>query len=259
MDTLPGRLREEKEMKLTGGIYHLTQIKLCYNSNRIEGSRLTEDQTRYIFETNTICTGGKETADVDDIIETKNHFACFDYMLDNADLPLSEEIIKGIHKILKNATTDSTREWFRAGDYKARPNMVGDTETTPPRKVKSAMKGLLQEYNQKDRAGFEDIIRFHYRFERIHPFQDGNGRVGRLILFKECIKNGITPFVIDEKHKQFYYRGLREFDHTPGYLLDTCLSAQDTYKEYLTLFEIREGKPGIRTDRKGQVQKRSSK
>jgi Fic family protein len=150
-------------MKLKGGIYHLTQIKLCYNSNRIEGSRLSEDQTRYIFETNTICTGDREAADVDDIIETKNHFTCFDYMLDNADLPLSEEIIKGIHNILKTATTDSAREWFRTGDYKTRPNMVGDIETTPPREVKSAMEKLLQEYRPKERAGFEDIIRFHYR------------------------------------------------------------------------------------------------
>jgi Fic family protein len=259
MDTLLGRLREEKDMKLKGGIYHLTQIKFCYNSNRIEGSRLTEDQTRYIFETNTICTGDKETADVDDIIETKNHFACFDYILENAELPLSEEIIKNIHKILKTATTGSAREWFRVGGYKARPNIAGDTETTPPREVKSAMQGLLQGYTQKKGAEFEDLIRFHYRFERIHPFQDGNGRVGRLILFKECIKNGITPFIIDEGHKQFYYRGLREFDRTPGYLFDTCLSAQDAYKEYLARFEIREDKPAIRVDREGHAQKKSSK
>jgi Fic family protein len=175
-------------------------------------------------------------ASIDDIIETKNHFACFDYMLGNADLSLSEEIIKCIHKILKTAATDSTREWFRAGDYKARPNMAGNIETTPPREVKFAIRELLYEYTQKRRAGFEDIIRFHYQFEQIHPFQDGNGRVGRLILFKECLKNGITPFVIGEEHKQFYYRGLREFDRTPGYLLDTCLAAQDTYKEYLSYF-----------------------
>jgi Fic family protein len=238
MGILLDRLREEKNMKLKGGIYHLTQIKLCYNSNRIEGTRLTEDQTRYIFETNTICTGDKETADVDDIIETKNHFACFDYMLDNADLPLSEEIIKSIHKTLKASTTDSAREWFRVGDYKSRPNIVEDIETTPPCEVKSAVQRLLHEYNQKGKADFEDIITFHYRFERIHPFQDGNGRVGRLILFKECIKNEITPFIIDERHKQFYYRGLKEFDRTPGYLLDTCLSAQDTYKEYLSKMGI---------------------
>jgi Fic family protein len=150
---------------------------------------------------------------------------------------LSEKIIKSIHRILKTSTTDSTRGWFRVGDYKARANIVGDTETTAPREVKSAIKGLLQEYNQKGMAGFEDIIRFHCRFEQIHPFQDGNGRVGRLILFKECIKNGITPFIIDEEHKQFYYRGIREFDRSPGYLLDTCLSDQDTYKEYLSRFE----------------------
>jgi Fic family protein len=238
MDTLLDWLREEKNMRLKGGIYHTTQIKLCYNSNRIEGSRLTEDQTRYIFETNTICTGDKETANVNDIIETKNHFTCFDYILDNADLPLSEEIIKSIHKILKTATTDSAGEWFRIGGYKARPNMVGDIETTPPREVKSAMKGILDEYTQKERNDFEGIVRFHYRFERIHPFQDGNGRVGRLVLFKECIKNGITPFIIAEEHKQFYYRGLREFDRSPGYLLDTCRSAQDAHKEYVASLDF---------------------
>jgi Fic family protein len=246
MGILLERLREEKTMKLKGGIYHLTQIKLCYNSNRIEGSRLTEDQTRYIFETNTISTGGHETANVDDIIETKNHFACFDYMLDHADQPLSEEIIKHFHQLLKTATTDSAKEWFRVGDYKTRPNIVGDIETTPPGETPSAMKRLLHEYNQIERADIGDIIRFHYRFENIHPFQDGNGRVGRLILFKECLKHGLTPFIIDEDHKQFYYRGLKEFDRTPGYLMDTCLSAQDAYKEYLGYFEIDGDKPGIR-------------
>jgi Fic family protein len=259
MGILLKRLREEKEMKLKGGIYHLTQIKLCYNSNRIEGTRLTEDQTRYIFETNTICTGDKEAADVDDIIETKNHFVCFDYILDKADLPLSEEIVKSIHKILKTATTDAAREWFRVGDYKARPNIVGDIETTPPREVKSAMQRLLYEYNQKERVVFEDVVKFHYHFERIHPFQDGNGRVGRLILFKECLKNEIIPFIIDEEHKQFYYRGLREFNRTPGYLRDTCLSAQDTYKEFLNYFAIGEDKPDIQPEKEAHVRKKSPK
>jgi Fic family protein len=245
MNILLDRFREEKAMKLKGGIYHLTQIKFCYNSNRIEGSRLTEEQTRSIFETNTISTGDKEAAHVDDIIETKNHFLCFDYILDNADLPLSEELIKGVHKILKTATTDSAKEWFRTGDYKARPNVVGDSETTPPDKVESAMQELLCEYNQKESAAFEDIVRFHCRFEKIHPFQDGNGRVGRIVLFKECLKNDITPFIIDEEHKQFYYRGLREFDHVPGYLLDTCLSAQDAYRAYLDYFKINKEKSGV--------------
>jgi Fic family protein len=245
-------------MKLKGGIYHLTQIKLCYNSNRIEGLRLTEDQTRYIFETNTICTGDNEAADVDDIIETKNHFVCFDYILDTADLPLSEAIIKNIHKLLKTVTTDSSREWFRVGDYKARPNMVGDSETTPPGEVKPAMKKLLHGYTQKERVDFEDIIGFHYRFETIHPFQDGNGRAGRLILFRECLRHELTPFIIDERHKQFYYRGLKEFDHIPGYLLDTCLSAQDAYKEYLGYFEIGEDRPGIRDGREDPARKEPS-
>jgi Fic family protein len=246
MGILLDRLREEKNMSLKGGIYHLTQIKLCYNSNRIEGSRLTEDQTRYIFETNTISTGDKEAVNIDDIIETRNHFVCFDYILDHADQPLSEELVKHIHKLLKTATTDSEKEWFRVGDYKARPNIVGDVETTPPGKVTSAMKKLLGEYSRKELADIEDIIRLHYRFEKIHPFQDGNGRVGRLILFKECLKHGLTPFIIDEGHKQFYYRGLREFDLTPGYLIDTCLSAQDSYKEHLHYFEIDEDAPDVK-------------
>jgi Fic family protein len=232
------RLREERRMRLKGGIYHFTQIKLCYNSNRIEGSRLTEEQTRHIYETNTINTETGKAANVDDIIEARNHFACFNYILDAAEEQLSEDIIKEIHRLLKSSTSDSEKDWFRVGGYKAMPNIIGDRETTPPDKVKSAVQDLLRKYSQKDTVSLEDIIRFHHDFESIHPFQDGNGRVGRLIIFKECLKYGIIPFIIDEEHKNFYYRGLREFKDTPGYLIDISLSAQDRYKERLAYFHI---------------------
>jgi Fic family protein len=228
--------REEKGMKLKGGLYHQTQVKLAYNSNRIEGSKLSEDQTRYIYETNTIATEKEEAASIDDIIETINHFQCFDYMLDIADQKLSEDIIKDFHRILKNNTSDSRKEWFNVGDYKKKPNMIGDQKTVAPSKVKGEMAKLLINYNQISQITFEDIIEFHYNFESIHPFQDGNGRVGRMIIFKECLKNGIDPFIIDEQHKFFYYRGLKEFSEDRGYLIDTCFSAQERYKELLEYF-----------------------
>lgn len=233
--TLLYTFREEKRIKLKGGIYHQTQVKLAYNSNHIEGSRLTEEQTRYIYETNTIGIGN-EPARIDDIMETVNHFQCFDYMLDCADAFLTENIIKQFHAILKANTLDSRLEWFNVGDYKQRPNMVGDSKTTPPSKVKKEMQGLLFAYQQKEDITFEDIVEFHYHFEKIHPFQDGNGRVGRLIMFKECLKYNIVPFIIGEMHKLYYYRGLKEFDVEKGYLMDTCLSAQDKYKEILEYF-----------------------
>ena len=229
-------LQEEKEMKLKGGIYHQTQIKLAYNSNRIEGSRLSEDQTRYIYETNTIEMDNNEPTNVDDIIETVNHFQGFDYMLDHADELLTELIIKEFHKILKSNTSDSRKDWFKVGDYKTKPNMVGDKKTTPPSKVKNEMLQLLNEYNEKKNIMFKDIVEFHYQFESIHPFQDGNGRVGRLIMFKECLKNNIIPFIIDETNKLFYYRGLKEYENEKGYLSDTCLSAQDKYVELKQYF-----------------------
>jgi Fic family protein len=240
---LLNRLREERRMRLKGGIYHLTQIKLCYNSNRIEGSRLTEEQTRYIYETNTINTEAGKAANVDDIIEARNHFACFNYILDVAGEVLSEDIIKAIHRLLKSSTSDAEKDWFRVGDYKAMPNIIGDRETTPPDKVQGAVRSLLLEYSQKDGVSLEDIIRFHYAFESIHPFQDGNGRAGRLIIFKECLKHDIIPFIIDEEHKNYYYRGLKEFKDTPGYLIDTCRSAQDRYKEYLAYFRLEQDMP----------------
>lgn len=229
-------LREEKEMKLKGGIYHQTQIKLAYNSNRIEGSRLSEDQTRYIYETNTIDMENGKSASVDDIIETVNHFQCFDYMLDHAEDFLTELMVKEFHKIMKGNTSDSRKDWFKVGDYKMRPNMVGDKKTTPPSKVKKEMALLLEEYHEKKKTSFEDIIDFHYRFESIHPFQDGNGRVGRLIMFKECLKHNVIPFIIDDLDKAYYYRGLNEYQVEKGYLTDTCLSAQDHYAELIRYF-----------------------
>jgi Fic family protein len=229
-------LREEKAMRLKGGLYHQTQIKLAFNSNRIEGSTLSEDQTRYIFETNTVGVEAGETANVDEIIETVNHFACFDYMLNCADGKLTGDMIKEFHRLIKRGTSQERTEWFRVGDYKARPNAVGGSKTIPPGKVAQEMQKLLAEYNGKAPASFGDIVDFHYRFESIHPFQDGNGRVGRIVLFKECLKNGIVPFVIDCRHKQFYYRGLKEYPAEKDFLIDTCLSAQDSYGELVAYF-----------------------
>lgn len=229
------QLREEKKLRLKGGIYHQTQVKLSYNSNHMEGSRLTEEQTRYIYETNAIGLE-KEPANVDDIIETVNHFQCFDYILDCAEETLTEAIIKKLHFMLKSNTSDSRLGWFCLGEYKQRPNMVGDSKTTPPGKVKKEMQRLLFSYQQKEIISLEDILDFHYHFEKIHPFQDGNGRVGRLILFKECLKYNITPFIIDERHKLYYYRGLKEYQNERCYLLDTCRSAQDEYQKLLDYF-----------------------
>ena len=230
-------LKEQKEMKLHGGIYHRTQIDLTYNSNRIEGSKLTHDQTRYIFETNTIGTI-KENINVDDIIETTNHFRCIDFIIDKATAKLSESFIKELHFLLKSGTSDSQKDWFNVGDYKKLPNEVGGNPTCPPKEVKTKIAALLSEYQSIEKKTFEDIIDFHYQFEIIHPFQDGNGRVGRLIIFKECLANNIVPFIIDEELKFFYYRGLQEWSQVKEYLLDPCLSAQDHYKSILHYFEI---------------------
>ena len=230
-------LREEKSIGLKGGIYHQTQIKLAYNTNRIEGSQLSEEQTRYIYETNTIfIENGETTVNVDDIVETVNHFSCFDYMLDIADEPISEEHIKRFHYLLKINTSDSKKSWFRVGDYKLKPNFVGGKETSPPSNVTIDMKNLIEAYLNKKKITINDIIDFHYEFENIHPFQDGNGRVGRLIIFKECLANDIIPFIIEDDHKFFYYRGLSEYLKVKGYLTDTCISAQDKYKKILDYF-----------------------
>ena len=231
-------LRQEKEAKLKGGIYHKTQIDLTYNSNHIEGSRLTHDQTRYIFETNTIGIEG-ESVRVDDIIETTNHFRCIDLIIDRAEEKLTESLIKELHSILKMGTSDSRKDWFTVGDYKRLPNEVGGNETTAPEDVHREMRALLKGYNGKKRKSFEDIIDLHQRFEAIHPFQDGNGRVGRLVMFKECLANGYVPFIITEELKMFYYRGLREWSNVRGYLLDTCLTAQDNYKAVLDYFKVK--------------------
>lgn len=231
-------LREQKEVRRKGGIYHRTQIDLTYNSNHMEGSRLTKEQTRYIFETKTIGATG-EAINVDDIIETTNHFRCIDFIIDCATEPLSESIIKHLHRLLKSATSDADRSWFAVGEYKRLPNEVGGIETVEPKTAGSAIRALIKEYRAKKSVELHDILDFHQRFEAIHPFQDGNGRVGRLIMFKECLSHGIVPFVITEELKMFYYRGLREWLRTPGFLTDTCLTAQDYYKSVLDYFKIK--------------------
>lgn len=235
--TLLEILLTEKNAKMPGGLYHKVQIELTYNSNHIEGSRLTHDQTRYIFETNTIGIEG-DAVRVDDIVETANHFKCIDLVLENATKTLSEGFIKELHRVLKNGTSDSRLDWFAVGDYKKLPNEVGELPTAKPENVAGEIRALLAEYNFNKEKNFDEILDFHYRFERIHPFQDGNGRVGRLILFKECLRNNIVPFIIDESHKMFYYRGLREWTNERGFLRDTCLSAQDKFKAWLDYFRI---------------------
>ena len=235
--TLLSILQEEKRTKYAGGIYHKTQIDLTYNSNRIEGSRLTHDQTRYIFETNTIGVEN-EVLNVDDVIETSNHFRCIDLIIDHAASTLSEHFIEKLHHILKTGTSDSRKDWFAVGEYKRLPNEVGGMQTSLPEEVADRMKALLSDYNAVPKKTLDDILDFHVRFERIHPFQDGNGRVGRLIMFKECLKYNIVPFIIEENLKLFYYRGLKEWYNEKGYLTDTCLTAQDKYKAYLDYFRI---------------------
>ena len=230
-------LREEKTSKYAGGIYHKTQIELTYNSNHMEGSRLTHEQTRYIFETNTIGVES-EVLNVDDVIETANHFRCIDLLIDKATTALSEKLIKELHFILKTGTSDARKEWFAVGAYKKLPNEVGGRDTALPEAVGEQMRELLAKYNAKKVKTFADILDFHVQFERIHPFQDGNGRVGRLIMFKECLKYNIVPFIIEDNLKLFYYRGLQEWDKERGYLTDTCLAAQDRYKAYLDYFRI---------------------
>lgn len=231
------RLKLEKESGIPGGIYHKIQIDLTYNSNHIEGSRLSHDQTRYIFETNTI--GVQDgSINVDDIVETANHFKCIDLVIEQAEYSLSESFIKQLHMILKSGTSDSRKAWFAVGDYKRFENEVGGNITTKPENVQKEIRSLLKEYNSGRKKTLKEIIDFHYRFERIHPFQDGNGRVGRLIMFKECLRNGITPFIIEDDIKQFYYRGLQEWKTEPGYLMDTCLTAQDRFKVYMDNFGL---------------------
>lgn len=231
-------LREQKSGQTKGGIYHRIQIDLTYNSNHIEGSRLTHDQTRYIFETNTIgLTDG--SVNVDDIIETTNHFRAIDYIIDNTDGNLTETFIKHLHFLLKSGTSDERRAWFKVGDYKKLPNEVGGNDTTEPENVHREIQALLKEYTGRKHPTLEDIIDFHQRFEAIHPFQDGNGRVGRLIMFRECLRFGFVPFIITDELKMFYYRGLHNWPRIKGYLMDTCLTAQDNFKILLHKFRIK--------------------
>ena len=229
-------LKEQKEIGLKGNLYHNTQVIFAYNTNHIEGSKLTEDQTRYIFETNTILFEGQTVASVDDILETANHFKLVDYMLDVAEEKLTEEMIKEFHKILKEGTSDSRKEWFNVGEYKKLANEAGNMQTTLPKNVAKDMAKLMEWYNSLEKITIKEIIEFHFRFERIHPFQDGNGRVGRIIAFKECLKNNIVPFIILDKDKLFYYRGLKEYKNEKGFLIDTCLNAQDQYKEMIKYY-----------------------
>ena len=235
--TLLERLQAERKMQLRGGIYHKLQVDMTYNSSHIEGSRLTHDQTRYIFETNTIGLEG-ESVNVDDVVETANHFRCIDLIIENAAKPLTEAFIKKLHRTLKSGTSDSRQPWFAVGAYKKMANEVGGQATTLPSQVPAVMAKLLKGYNSNPEPDLEDLLDFHVCFERIHPFQDGNGRVGRLILFKECLRFGIVPFIIDDRHKLFYYRGLKEWDKMPGYLRDTCLLMQDDFKAVLDYFGI---------------------
>ena len=234
---LLGRLALEKDSGITGGIYHKVQIELTYNSNHMEGSRLSHEQTRYIFETNTI-DAPDGSVNVDDILETVNHFRCIDLMIDQAKRPLTETMIKQLHLLLKSGTADSRKSWFAVGDYKKLANEVGGRETTAPEDVSKKMKALISDYKKLETVAFDDLLDFHYRFEVIHPFQDGNGRVGRLILFKECLRNGIVPFIIEDDMKMYYYRGLHEWRNEKGYLRDTCLAAQDRFKAYLDYYGI---------------------
>ncbi len=238
MVTLLEILYAERRAKLSGGIYHKVQIELTYNSNHIEGSRLTHDQTRYIFETNTIGIDGT-AINVDDIVETANHFKCIDLIIENAKKPITGNFIKELHRTLKSGTTDARQDWFAVGDYKRLPNTVGNMNTAQPEEVSEKIKELLLEYNSNKAKTFDDLLDFHYKFECIHPFQDGNGRIGRLLLFKECLKCNIAPFIIDEELKLFYYRGLNEWQNERGYLRDTCLAAQDKFKLYLDYFKIK--------------------
>lgn len=234
-NTLLQTLRDEKHIRMPGGLYHELQIRMTYNSNHIEGSKLSEDQTRMIFETNTVDLA--EGLHVDDIIETVNHFRAIDYVIDKAEEQLTEEIAKELHRILKQNTKDAVLEWFAIGDYKKRANVVGGRETAKPKDVSARMKALLSAYESLYEVTIDDIIRFHHDFERIHPFQDGNGRVGRLIALKECLRHSIVPFIIEDSKKMFYYRGLSEWEQEKGYLTDTCLDGQDAFKKMMLMFE----------------------
>lgn len=233
--TVLGILRMEKDAQLKGGFYHQLQIDFAYNSNHMEGSRLSQDQTRWIFETQTV---GNLAADVpvDDVIEMANHFRCVDRVIETCGAALTERYIKELHTLLKSGTSDSRKAWFAVGDYKRLENVVGGYETCPVKSVHSEMVRLLGDYKATEKT-FEALLDFHVRFERIHPFQDGNGRIGRLLLFKECLKYGFMPFVIADSLKQFYYLGLKEWgENRRVRLLDTCRTGQDVFALMLRRF-----------------------
>jgi Fic family protein len=237
MNNILKRLQDEMNARLKGGLYHYTQVAMAYNSNRIEGNQLTHDQTRHIYETHSILMEKDSTVKTDDIIETLNHFAAFDFMLKTAAEVLSEKIIKHYHLLLKQGTSQSKLDWFNVGKYKKLPNTIGEPETTPPKSVAKEIRALLAGYNALKKHTVKDIVKFHFEFEKIHPFQDGNGRAGRLIIFKECLTHNIVPFIIDSEHRLFYYRGLQQYSGIPKYLNDTCLSAQDHYSEVCKKFK----------------------
>ncbi len=237
MNHLLNILREEKETQNRGGIYHKIQIEMTYNSNRMEGSMISREQTESMYDSNTIDVT-TEPLKVDDIVETANHFRCIDYVIDNVKKPLKEDFIKELHYMLKNGTSDSRKDWFSVGDYKQRPNKAGKFDATLPENVTEEMSDLLRSYGREKKKSLAQLLEYHYRFETIHPFQDGNGRVGRLILLKECLRNNIVPFIINDDYKWYYYRGLREWEGEKGYLTDTCLAAQDRFKSYLDYYKI---------------------
>jgi len=239
MNKILETLLEEKKIKLKGSLYHLTQINFSYNSNHIEGSQLTEEQTQYIYETNSFISNKEKVVSIDDINETINHFKCFDFIIEHANEKLSEKYIKKLHFLLKSNTSDSQIEWFKVGEYKKKPNTIGGNRTVSSKQVEAKMKKILENYNIQTEITVEKIIDFHYEFEKIHPFQDGNGRVGRLIMFKECLKNDIVPFILEDKYKMFYYRGLKNYESEKGWLYDTCLMAQDEMKKMLDYFEVK--------------------
>ena len=232
-------LIEQKNMNLSGNLYHKTQIEFAYNTNHMEGSTITPDETASIYDTGTILTSSDKVIVLKDATETKNHFTLFKYMLDTIEAPLTEEMIKKFHFILKDGTlNDSEKEWFNIGEYKKKKNFVGDIITSLPQDVEKDMKKLLDSYNKLTEKKLEDIIDFHVKFESIHPFQDGNGRVGRMIMFRECLYNNIMPFYIEDRNKDFYIRGIKKYqlENEKGYLIDTCLNSQDNYTKMVEFF-----------------------
>ena len=243
---LKQELIKQKESKFKGNIYHFSQVNFSYNSNKMEGSRLTSEQTEAIFETSSFISKNDDLIKLDDLIESKNHFKLFDYMLDYVDKPLSKEMIIEMNKILKRGTSDEDNPRYNVGGFKVVPNTIGVVnmiETSSPETTEQDVDSLLDDYSKLTQVTLEDIIDFHVKFERIHPFGDGNGRVGRIIMFKECLKNNIMPFIILDQDKPYYIRGLKEYNRDKKYLIDTILHSEDIYEnscEQLLDFDIKE-------------------